>query len=69
VASSPSANWIRRLEAGEVTRAEAIEGLVAHAVEQHGGGKLTPALRSELEGVLRTALLEDPVLGRMLGDS
>ena len=67
VASSPSANWIRRLEAGEVTRAEAIEGLVSHAVEQHGGASLSVARRMELEGVLRAALLEDPVLGRLLG--
>jgi len=67
VASSPSATWIRRLEAGEVTRAEAIEGLVSHAVEQHGGATLSVARRMELEGVLRAALLDDPVLGRLLG--
>jgi hypothetical protein len=66
---SPTSRWIRRLEAGEVSRAEAIEGLVAQAVEQRGGSKLSPALRSELEGVLRSALLGDPVLGRLLGDS
>jgi hypothetical protein len=66
---TPSARWIRRLEAGEVTRAEAIEGLVAQAVERKGGARLSPQLRSELEAVLRTALLEDPVLGRLLGDA
>jgi hypothetical protein len=66
---TPSAAWIRRLEAGEVTRAEAVEGLVAEAVERHGGAQLPPALRGQLEGVLRTALLEDPVLSRLLGDS
>lgn len=68
-AESPSSRWIRRLEAGEVTRAEAIEGLVAQAVELRGGNKLSPALRTELEGVLRAALVGDPVLGRLLGDS
>ncbi len=68
VAGSPSATWIRRLEAGEITRAEAIEGLVSQAVERHGGAKLSVTRRMELEGVLRSALLQDPVLGRLLGD-
>jgi hypothetical protein len=62
-----TAAWIRRLEAGEIGRAEAIEGLVAHALEAHGGAQLPPAQRVELEGLLRSALLEDPVLGRLLG--
>ncbi|MFT3926347.1 MAG: hypothetical protein QM778_27625 [Myxococcales bacterium] len=66
-AESATARWIRRLEAGEVTRTEAIEGLVAQAVEQRGGQRLSPAVRAELEGVLRAALLGDPVLGRLLG--
>jgi hypothetical protein len=51
-----------------VTREQAIEGLVAQAVERHGGAKLSPALRSQLEGVLRSALRDDPVLGRLLGE-
>jgi hypothetical protein len=41
--------------------------LVAQALERHGGAGLTPALRTELESVLRAALLEDPVLGKLLG--
>jgi hypothetical protein len=61
-----AASWIRRLEAGEVTRAEAIEGLVAQAVERQGGARLPAHLRNELADVLRAALLEDPVLGRLL---
>jgi len=60
---------LRRLEAGEVTRGQAIDGLVAQAVEQRGGSHLSPSLRAELEGVLRAALMEDPVLGRLLGDA
>jgi hypothetical protein len=64
---SPTSSWIQRLEAREISRAEAIEGLVAQALETHGGARLPPAQRSELEGLLRSALLEDPVLGRLLG--
>jgi hypothetical protein len=63
----PTASWIRRLEAREISRAEAIEGLVAEALEAHGGAQLPAAQRVELEGLLRSALLEDPVLGRLLG--
>ena len=65
-AQSPTATWLRRLSAGEVTRAEAVEGLVAQALEAQGGAKLSPAQRSELEDILRNALLEDPVLSRLL---
>jgi hypothetical protein len=67
VESSATASWIQRLEAREISRAEAIEGLVAQALEAQGGAHLSPAQRSELESVLRSALLEDPVLGRLLG--
>lgn len=66
-AQSATGVWIQRLEAGEVTRDQAIEGMVAQALEAHGGAKLSPTHRSELEGVLRTALLDDPVLSRLLG--
>ncbi len=58
---------LARLDAGEVTREQAIERLVADALEVHGGTRLAPAQRAELEGVLRSALLEDPVLARLLG--
>jgi hypothetical protein len=66
-AQHPSQVWLSRLSAGEITRAQAIDGLVAQALEAHGGAALTSAKRAELEGILRTALLEDPVLGRLLG--
>lgn len=66
-AQGPTAEWLARLEANEITRAEAIEGLVAQAIESHGGARLAPAQRAELEAVLRSALLEDPVLSRLLG--
>lgn len=64
---SPTAAWLQKLAAGEVTRAEAVEGLVAQAVEAQGGARLSPAQRGELESILRSALLEDPVLSRLLG--
>ncbi len=58
---------LNRLDAGEVTREQAIEQLVAEALEVHGGARLAAAQRSALQEVLRAALLDDPVLGRLLG--
>jgi hypothetical protein len=66
VAETGTGEWLRRLEVGEVSRAEAVEGLVAQAVEAHGGARLSAAQRVELAEVLRSALLEDPVLGELL---
>lgn len=65
---SPTADWLRRLDAGEVTKSQAIEGLVSQAVEASGGARLSPAQRSELADVLRQTLLGDPVLGALLGE-
>ena len=65
---SPSASWLRKLEAGEVTRNQAVDGLVQHALEAHGGARLPAPQRAELEQVLRAALLDDPVLGRLIGE-
>jgi hypothetical protein len=62
-----TASVIARLEAGEVTREQAIEGLVQEALALHGGGRLPAAQRAELEAVLRSALLDDPTLSRLLG--
>lgn len=64
---SPTAGVLSRLDAGEVTREQAIETLVAQALEVHGGARLPPAQRDELATVLRAALLDDPALSRMLG--
>ena len=66
-AGGPTGEWLRRLEGGEVTKSEAVEGLVAQALESHGAGRLSAAQRAELAEVLRSALLEDPVLGELLG--
>jgi hypothetical protein len=66
-AQSPTAAWLHKVATGEATRAEAVDALVAQALEAQGGAKLSPAQRSELEGILRSALLEDPVLSRLLG--
>lgn len=62
-----TATLLARLEAGEVTREQAIDGLVREALDVHGGQALPPAQRAELEAVLRTALLDDPTLSRLLG--
>lgn len=64
---SASAAWLRQLEAGEVTRQQAIDGLVAQALEKHGAARLPASQRQELEHVLRAALLDDPVLSGLLG--
>lgn len=64
---TPTSQWLRRLEAGEVTKAQAVEGLVAQAVDAHGGARLSASQRAELADVLREALLGDPVLGELLG--
>jgi hypothetical protein len=66
-AQSPTAAWLHKVASGEATRAEAVDALVAQALEAQGGAQLSPAQRSELEGILRSALLEDPVLSRLLG--
>lgn len=58
---------LARLSAGEVTREQAIEGLVREALEANGAASLSGARRSELEAILRNALLDDPTLGRLLG--
>lgn len=62
-----TAGVIARLEAGEVTREQAIDGLVQEALALHGGAGLPPTQRAELEAVLRSALLDDPTLSRLLG--
>ncbi len=64
---SASTQLLRQLEAGEVSRQQAIEGLVAQALEAHGGARLPAPQRMELEQVLRAALLDDPVLSRLIG--
>jgi len=58
---------LRRLDAGEVTKTQAVEGLVAQALEASGGARLNAAQRSELADVLRQTLLNDPALGALLG--
>lgn len=66
-AEGSTASVIARLEAGEVTREQAIDGLVQEALALHGGARLPAAQRAELEAVLRSALLDDPALSRLLG--
>lgn len=62
-----TASVVARLESGEVTREQAIDGLVEEALALHGGARLPAAQRAELEAVLRSALLDDPTLSRLLG--
>lgn len=64
---SPASSVLSRLEAGEVTREQAVDALVSQALEQVGGGQLPPTQRAELTAVLRNALLEDPSLSKLLG--
>lgn len=64
---SPTGAWLRRLSAGEVSKEQAVEGLVAQALEAQGGARLNAGQRAELSDVLREALLGDPVLGELLG--
>jgi hypothetical protein len=66
-ATGRTGEWLRRLEGGEVTKSEAVEGLVAQALESHGAARLSAAQRAELADVLRSTLLDDPVLGELLG--
>jgi hypothetical protein len=66
-AQSPSAALLSRLDAGEITREQAIDGMVAEALSALGAGRLPPTQRSELEGVLRAALADDPTLNKLIG--
>lgn len=65
-AASPAAHWLTRLSAGEVTKQQAIDGLVEQALAAQGTARLSAAQRAELSEVLRESLLGDPVLGRLL---
>jgi hypothetical protein len=64
---SPTASMLARLDAGEITREQAIETLVAEALSAPGVSHLADAQRSELESIVRASLLEDPTLARLLG--
>jgi hypothetical protein len=67
VVDNPTALVLSRLDAGEISREQAIDSLVAEAVATHGATRLPPLQRAELEGIMRAALLEDPTLARLLG--
>jgi hypothetical protein len=65
---TPTSVWLSRLSTGEITKQQAIEGLVEQTLSAHGAARLDAAQRSELSEVLRASLLEDPVLRRLLGE-
>lgn len=65
---SPTGVWLARLSAGEITKQQAIDGLVEQALSARGAARLDAAQRTELSEVLRASLLGDPVLGRLLGE-
>lgn len=67
-AETPASVWLSRLSAGEITKQQAVDGLVEQALSAQGAGRLSPAQRAELSEVLRASLLGDPVLGRLLGE-
>jgi hypothetical protein len=58
---------LARLQAGELTREQAVDALVTQALELHGGARLPAPQRAELSSVLRAALLHDPALASLLG--
>jgi hypothetical protein len=64
---SPTAALLGRLDAGEITREQAIDGMVEEALGALGAARLPPAQRAELEGVLRAALADDPTLNKLIG--
>lgn len=65
--SSAEEVLLARLSRGEITREQAIDGLVARALEAHGASRLSPTRRLELEEVLRATLSDDPALAKLLG--
>ena len=67
-AESPTSLWLSRLSAGEISKQQAIDGLVEQALAAPGCSGLNAAQRGELSEVLRASLLDDPVLGRLLGE-
>jgi len=68
-APTGTAAWLERLDTGQITPEQAVDGIVSEALESHGAGRLDPARRAELESVLRAALLEDPTLSALLSGS
>ncbi|MEY4510818.1 MAG: hypothetical protein RLZZ450_2940 [Pseudomonadota bacterium] len=64
---SPTAALLARLDAGEITREQAIESLISEALSAPGVSRLADAQRTELESIVRASLLEDPTLARLLG--
>ena len=64
---SPTASVLARLDAGEITREQAIDSLVADALSAPAVSRLADAQRAELESIVRASLLEDPTLSRLLG--
>lgn len=64
---SPTAALLARLDAGEITREQAIESLVSEALSAPAVSRLADAQRAELESIVRASLLEDPTLARLLG--
>jgi hypothetical protein len=61
-----TAEVLSQLSSGAISRDQAIEALVSEALLRHGAGRLGPSQQADLASVLRTALLDDPVLGSLL---
>lgn len=56
------------LRAGELTPAQALDAMVAQALQSPDALRLEPAARAALEQHLRTMLAEDPSLQELTGD-
>jgi len=56
------------LRTGELSPAQALDALVAQALQAPDAQRLEPAARAELEQHLRTMLAEDPSLQELTSD-
>lgn len=66
-AEGGTAAWLQRVDAGEITAEQAVDGIVAQALEAPGAAALSNSQRAELESSLRAALLDDPSLRALVG--
>lgn len=56
------------LRAGRITTAQAVDALVARALDTPMANALTPEAKQRLESVIRTQLVNDPALAALVSD-
>jgi hypothetical protein len=59
---------VQDLRAGRIGPTEAVDRMVRRALEAPAASRLSPVLRSELEGHLRRTLQDDPTLAALVRD-